>query len=65
MKRALAELHPDDRLMITTGLTGWYSREEMAKLFGYTNPESYDRQISRIRQKMREIIEGKDDVGSK
>jgi len=65
IKKAFAELSADDRLMIATGLTDWYSREEMAKMFGYDNPESYDRQISRIRKKMREVIEGKRGGGSK
>jgi RNA polymerase sigma factor (sigma-70 family) len=65
LKSALAELRPDDRLMITTGLSGWFSRAEMAKMFGYKNLESFDKRISRIEKKMRKIIEGKDDVGSK
>jgi RNA polymerase sigma factor (sigma-70 family) len=57
-KRAFAELPTNERLMVATRLMGWFSRKEMAEMCGYDNPESYDRQFSRILQKMRKIIDG-------
>ena len=56
-KRAFAALSTEDRLMVATRLMGWFSREEMAAMFGYNDPASYDRQMNRIHQKMRGIIE--------
>jgi hypothetical protein len=64
-KKAFAGLDAYDRLMIATDLMGWFSRKELAKMFGYNNPNSYDRQMSRIEKKMRDIIEGKRDGDSK
>jgi DNA-directed RNA polymerase specialized sigma24 family protein len=64
-KRAFATLSPADQLMVATVLMGWFSRKEMADMFGYDDPESYDRQIHRIRQKMREVVQGARDAISK
>jgi RNA polymerase sigma factor (sigma-70 family) len=57
-KRAFVELSAQERLMIATDLMDWFSRKEMASMFGYDNPESYDRQMHRIRQKMMEFVQG-------
>lgn len=58
-KKAFVELSSEERLMIATDLMDWFSLEEMASMFGYDNPESYARQMRRIRQKMAQVVEGK------
>jgi RNA polymerase sigma-70 factor (ECF subfamily) len=65
MKRAFVNLSPQERLMIATDLMGWFSRKEMASMFGYDNPESYDKRMYNIRQKIKKDVGEKSDGPSK